>query len=195
MKKPIYKKWWVWVIAFFAVLTVYGAITGVNQAKDQIAEEETNKEDIEVDEEKQEEEVEKEVPEPEEETEDSGIIEVDEQLTFAEFTVDFEQVEIEDDKAVITFKWLNQAGDGKQFFFALSGIDVAQSDDILDETSGAYDAENKNTSDIYFPNAENGETKVTLEYELKDKETPIDITFVPYNDYGEDSQKVTIEID
>lgn len=42
MGKPIYKKWWAWVIAFFAVLIVYGAITGVNQAKEQIEEEKNN---------------------------------------------------------------------------------------------------------------------------------------------------------
>lgn len=32
------KKWWVWVIGIFAVLIVYGAVTGVNQAKEEIAE-------------------------------------------------------------------------------------------------------------------------------------------------------------
>ena len=190
-KKPFYKRWWFIVVVVILVFNaLINVMSGDNKDQEEVAEKETEK--IEED---PKEAVEVEKTEEIEEPEENGIIEIDEQLTFAEFTVYFEQVKIEDDKAIITFKWLNQAGDGKQYFFALSGIDVVQGEDILDETSGAYDAENKNTSDIYFPNAENGETKVTLEYELKDKETPIDITFVPYNEYGEDSQKVTIEID
>ncbi|MBS4194671.1 DUF5067 domain-containing protein [Lederbergia citri] len=125
--------------------------------------------------------------------ETSHKITVDEKLLFGELTVNFQQVEIKDNKAIITFSWINQAGDGKKFFFALMGIDVMQNDVILDEVSGAYDAANKNTSDVYFHNAEGGEKKVTLEYELKNKEAPINISFTPYNGI-EDSQSLTIDI-
>lgn len=121
------------------------------------------------------------------------VFELDDELTFGEFTINFEQLEIEDDKAILTYRWLNQAGDGDKFFFALAGIDVEQEGSLLEEVSGAYDANNKNTSDMYFPNAENGETKVTLEYELVDTNTPIKITIVPYNEFDE-SQSITVDI-
>lgn len=39
-KKPIYKKWWIWLIAFFAVLVIYGAVTGVDQAQEELEKEE-----------------------------------------------------------------------------------------------------------------------------------------------------------
>lgn len=39
-KKPIYKKWWAWLIAFFAVLVIYAAATGVNQAQEELDNEE-----------------------------------------------------------------------------------------------------------------------------------------------------------
>ncbi len=41
MKKPIYKKWWIWLIAFFAILVIFGAATGINQAQEDIEEAET----------------------------------------------------------------------------------------------------------------------------------------------------------
>lgn len=39
-KKPIYKKWWIWLIAVFAILVIYGAATGINEAKEEIDKEE-----------------------------------------------------------------------------------------------------------------------------------------------------------
>lgn len=38
VKKPLYKKWWIWLIAFFAVLVIYGAATGINQAQNEVNE-------------------------------------------------------------------------------------------------------------------------------------------------------------
>lgn len=185
--KPIYNKWWFWLIAFFVILTIYGAITGVNQAKEDIENDKINP--------PEQKEVSKPEDDVEEDPEEDKAKVVNQQLLFGELTVNFETVEIEGDTATIIFKWINQAGDGKKYLFSLAGIDVIQGDDILEETSGAYDVINKNTSDMYFPNAESGETKVTLEYELADEVTPIEITFVPFNDFNEDSQTITVEID
>ena len=182
MKKSVLKKWWVWLIGVFGVLIIYGAITGVNQGKEEMANAPDEQEAEEV------------AAQPKEEPEETtNIINLDNELTFGEFTINFEELEIEDDKAILTFRWLNQAGDGKKYFFALAGLDVTQGDNNLDEVSGAYDAKNKNTSDMYFPNAENGEVKATLEYGLVDTETPIEITVVPYNEHDE-SQSITIDI-
>ncbi|MGY3716773.1 DUF5067 domain-containing protein [Sutcliffiella cohnii] len=135
----------------------------------------------------------KKVEEEKKAKETKHIIKVDEKLLFGELTVNFKQVEIKDDKAIVTFSWINQAGDGEKFFFALAGIDVMQNDLILEEVSGAYDIKNKNSSDVFFPNAEGGEKEVMLEYELKDKETSLEIGFTPYNGI-EDTQGINVDI-
>lgn len=40
-KKPVYKKWWMWLIVFFAALVIYGAATGINQAQKDVDKNET----------------------------------------------------------------------------------------------------------------------------------------------------------
>lgn len=180
-------------------ILLLGLLVGCTQYKDgkPVEDDEKKQESVEEDSETaqadvDEEEVVEDDSEPVKEGKDP-VIELDIEMVFGEFTMSFEQLEIEDDKAILTYRWLNQAGDGEKFFFELAGIDVKQDENLLDEVSGAYDADNKNTSDMYFPNAENGETKVTLEYEIADSETPIEITVVPYNEF-DDSQTIEIDI-
>lgn len=145
---------------------------------------------------KEKEETEKE-KEAQEAKKEGNKIKVDEQLEFAELTVNMDYVRVyeEDNKeyAEISFDWLNQAGDGKKMFMQLSGMDVEQSGKILEETSGAWDAMNKNTSRIYFPNAQNGEISISVVYELENTNDPITVTFVPLT--GEGSEKLTIDIE
>ena len=140
-------------------------------------------------------------PEPVEEEEKSDeLIKVNDELLFANFTVNMEQVNVyeEDGKAFadVSFKWLNQAGDGKKMFMSVSLLTVYQGDVDLEETTGAWDIENRNTSSVYFPNAENGEMGMTLTYELVNKEEPLTIMFTPLNHLiEEDGQEVTLDIE
>lgn len=67
-KKPLHKKWWVWLIAFFAILVIYGAVTGINQAKYDIE----NPKEEEVAEAEEEEEAE-EVPDEQKESDPEAI--------------------------------------------------------------------------------------------------------------------------
>jgi hypothetical protein len=53
--------------------------------------------------------------------------------------------------------------------------------------------ENKNRSDVFFPNAAGGTTGIKLTYELKDSETPIDLIFTPTTE-TEGTETVTIDI-
>lgn len=127
---------------------------------------------------------------------DEGLIKVTDELTFANYTVTMKSVRVYEKKdkayADIKFNWLNQAGDGKKMFMQLSALDVEQGGVILEETTEAWDPANKNSSPIYFPNAQSGEVGVELTYALENKEDPITITFVPIT--GEGSEKVTVDI-
>lgn len=123
-------------------------------------------------------------------------IELDNELVFAEYTVKMNEVKVYEKDgsafADISFNWINQAGDGAKMFFQVSTFDVVQGENILEEVSGAWDIENKNSSDIYFPNAQNGEHKVELTYELANKEEPLTIKIRPMT--GEDTEEITVEI-
>lgn len=169
--------------------------TTEEQPRDQA--EETNV--VEVDETEEAEEVVEEQPAEGPEEESTGEIEVTDELAFGEFTVKMNGVNVyeEDGKhyADISFSWLNQSGDGDKTFMSIALLDVKQGDTILDETTGAWDVMNQNTSDVYFPNADGGEKTVELTYELDNAEDLLTIIFTPLNDVvDEDSQEVTIDI-
>lgn len=124
---------------------------------------------------------------------------IDEKLTFAELTIDVEEVNIYEDDgkdlAEINFSWTNQSGDGDKYFFALMSESVEQGGEILEEVSGAYDIENKETNSMHEHNPEGGTVNVKLVYELKDRTTPIEMSFSPLNDFNEEKQVLSIDID
>ena len=165
VKKPFYKRWWFVLIVGLLVIM---AFTNPDDTDEEAS---SNKD-----------------------AESSDKIDVDSEMVFGELTINFDNVVVEDEKATLTYDWINQAGDGKKEFIALAAIDVKQGDTILEEVSGAFDADNKNKSDVFFPNAENGEDKVVLEYALVDNETPIEVTITPLNDFGEESQSISVNI-
>ena len=152
---------------------------------------------------KEEKEVEKAAEKKEKEVQDAkkegNKIKVDEQLLFGKFTVNMDQVRVYEEEgktfADISFDWLNQAADGKKSFMQLSLLSVYQGESVIEDTEGAWDIENKSTSRIYFPNAENGEIGITLTYELENTDDPLLIKFQPLNSLiEENSQELTIEI-
>lgn len=199
------KKWIVFAVSLLMLLgcTRYDGGNPVNNGaenekseEDELIEEMAEKAKAEEKESKESKETKKTEKEEAEDEKENGEIKLDDKLEFGNFSVTMDHVRVYEEKgknyADISFSWLNQAGDGKKTFMQLSALDVEQGDSILDETTGAWDPTNKNTSDIYFPNAQNGEWKVKLTYELKNKEEPITITFVPLT--GEGSEKITVNI-
>lgn len=190
VKRPLYKKKRFWLIIVAAMAILYAIGTAMESTEKNQAEE-PKQEKVE----KKPEAVKKANSEVEEEKLDKKI-DVEGELVFAEFKLNLDKIRIyeEDGKAFadIEFNWLNQAGDGKKMFMQLSAMDARQGEKLLDETSGAWDPLNKNSSRVYFPNAENGEIGVDLTYQLENTEDPISLTFVPLSE--EDSGKIDIEI-
>lgn len=125
---------------------------------------------------------------------------VDEQLQFKQFDVEIERVKVytKKDRILMDIKiyWRNRAydyGSDQMTFFVATEMKVKQGKTELVEINDAWNPENKNSSDVFFPNTLGGTWKVRLTYELIDAETPIDIIFTPTTE-TEGSKTVTIEI-
>lgn len=191
------KKILTWIVGIVVVFGIIGNIfddeeTSEEPAEEVAAEVEDNSDEIEVE---PEEEPEK---EPEQEKTTEKEIEINEELLFGEFGVSMNDIRIYEEEgktfADISFDWLNQAGDGEKMFMSISLLTIYQGEDHLEETTGAWDVENRNSSDVYFPNAQNGEWTIDLTYELNDKDEPLRIVFTPLNEFNEDKQELTIDI-
>lgn len=125
---------------------------------------------------------------------------VGKQLQFKQFDVEIERMKIYTKKkkilADIKLSWRNKAhdyGSDKMTFFVATEMQVKQGKTELIEINDAWNPENKNSSDVFFPNTLGGLWTVDLTYELVDAETPIDIIFTPTTE-TEGSKTVTIEI-
>ena len=125
---------------------------------------------------------------------------VGEQLQFKQFDVEIERVKVytKKDRILMDIKidWRNRAydyGSDQMTFFVATEMQVKQGKTELVEINDAWNPENKNSSDVFFPNTLGGTWKVRLTYELIDAETPIDIIFTPTTE-TEGSKTVTIEI-
>jgi len=180
MEKSLYKKWWVWVIAIFAVLFIFGAMTGINEAKKDIESGEVNKTENGNNE------------EPKQSEKEQNVIEHDETFVFGEFTIENIVTEINDDELTFKFRWINQSGEDKMPFTALGYIDFLQGEEILRETSGAFDIGNK--SGILFKNANGGGHSVTLVYKLVNDD-PVQVRFGATNEIDNTKEELIIEVD
>lgn len=125
---------------------------------------------------------------------------VGEQLQFKQFDVEIERMKVytKKDRILMDIKidWRNRAydyGSDQMTFFVATQMQVKQGKTELVEINDAWNPENKNSSDVFFPNALGGLWTVDLTYELVDAETPIDIIFTPTTE-TEGSKTVTIEI-
>lgn len=184
------KKVLTWIVGIVVVFGIIGNMMGDEEPTEEVATDEPETEEA------TKEETETVEADPMEEETNTNEIKLDDELLFGEFKVNMKDINVyeEDNKtyADLSFSWLNQSNDGKKTFMQLSLLDVKQGDNILEETTGAGDIENSNSSDVYFPNAQNGEWTVELTYELVNDE-PLTIIFTPMNDV-EDSQEVNIDI-
>ena len=125
---------------------------------------------------------------------------VGEQLQFKQFDVEIERMKVytKKDRILMDIKidWRNRAydyGSDQMTFFVATEMQVKQGKTELVEINDAWNPENKNSSDVFFPNTLGGLWTVDLTYELVDAETPIDIIFTPTTE-TEGSKTVTIEI-
>ena len=170
-KQPFYNRWWFILIAAAIVLGIINIINSNEQStSDKPKTEQVSTKP------KQE----KKKDEPKEK-----VIELKEEIPFADFTAKIQRVKIKGDKLTIVLDWTNQSDWNPAHFSLLAGIDVYQDDEILEMTKGE-DGLLKQIPKNQFYIAD-------LEYKLKDNKTPIKIKFIPRNEYDE-KKELTIEI-
>lgn len=139
-----------------------------------------------------EEEIDKGSEEAEEPEEQAVIVEYDEQFAFGEYTIEDLKSEIKDHELKLSFYWINQSGKDNTVFTALGYFDVMQGEEILKETSGAFDPGAK--SDI-FRRVDHGiMSPVTLTYGLVNDE-PIEVRFGATNEFDDTKETLIIEIE
>ena len=180
---PIYKKWWFWLILIVVVLgPIFSSMEEEERAEEEkreVQQEETNDDNKE--QEEQEEKLDKKIA-------------LEDKFFFTNFTINMDDAHVyeEDGKTYIdiSFDWLNNSFEDKTTFMRAAGIDVHQGEELLEETSDAY---NDKQSDVYFPNAVGGKIGVTLTYELVDTENDVRLVFVPRDEY-DDTEEVIINI-
>lgn len=170
------KKWWFWVIAVFAVLVIYGAIEGVDQAKEENAIKATAEQEVN----------EQETNEADEETnEEPIVVEHDDIFAFGEFTVKNIKTEITDNELTLKFSWINQSGLDMAPFTVVGYLDVSQGDEILEFKS--------DNPQIHDRNANGGELPVTMKYDLV-SDDPIRILFGATSEHDDTKEELIIEI-
>lgn len=195
-KKPFYKQAW-WVVLLLVIIVV-GKTTGVFDKEESNAEPNNTEEIEEVDnesntsnaEENNTTDADESNDQQDEASNEEDTLKEHKEITFGEFTVKSITTEIIDDELMLNFRWVNQSGKDKTPFTALGFVDVTQGDDILEETTGAYDP--LTNSDI-LRKVNNGiEDPVEVKYSIVNNES-IEIVFGAAHEY--DDTKETIKID
>src|SRR5699024_2046592 len=176
MSKAIFKKWWFWLIVVLMVGAVIGA-TSDNDPKEETQEEAINEEVEETNNE-------------DENKENESVIEEHDDMVFGEFSLTDITTEVIDDEVVLTFSWLNQSGRDTPFI-SLGLISVTQGDEVLEETSGAYDVSDK--SNILFKNANGGSHKVTLVYKLENRKQ-VEIAITSTLEFSDEREVIKVDI-
>lgn len=193
MKGRIHLKKKFWIYAFLTI----GAMIVAGCGSDDSAQEVDS-----VDTEIQDEEVEQDAEENNNAEEEKPVeidLELNQKLEFEQFDVTIKTVKVyeKDDKLLADIKldWTNKAQDygPEMTFYVATLFDVKQGENSLVEINDAWNPENKNTSDVFFPNAVGGSWEINLTYELVDDSTPIEIEFTPTTE-TEGTETVTIDI-
>ena len=97
-------------------------------------------------------------------------------FSFAEYTVRDIRSEIEGDKLIFNFRWVNQSG-RKTHFTALGYFEVSQGGELLEESSGALDLfenndvykKRRSSMGVFYP--------IKLEYKINSNGGPVEISF------------------
>lgn len=182
MKKSTFIKLFVYFVILIALTGCSGETDAQNSGE--------NEEEIQTT--AEEEEPKKEEPEP-----IDLKVDVNEEYNFKQFDVVVEKVEVYEESeellADIRLSWTNRIYDyDTSTLFIATLFEVKQGGETLTEINDAWNPENKNKSDVFFPNAAGGTTSVDLTYKLKDESTPIAIEITPTT---EEEGTETIQID
>lgn len=175
MKKPIYKKWWFWLIIVVLVIGIIGSGEEGNETEELQQQKETITETVEKE------------PETEEVV---SVVEHEDELLFGEYTVNNIKTKIENDELKLMFEWINQSGKDDIPFTAVGYFDVMQGEEILEETSGAFDP--GANSDILRRTDHGIISPVTLTYEIKNDE-PIEIQFGATHESDDTKESIIVE--
>lgn len=116
--------------------------------------------------------------------EESKIIEVDETIIAADYTVKIRRAKINDDILTIAFEWVNQSDWDPAHFELLGIIDVQQDGESLEEIEDdrKYKQIKQNIYDVY-----------DLQYKLR-SESDVTIRIIPNNEYDEERQ-ITVSLE
>ena len=181
-KKPIYKKWWFWLVAFL----VFGFVVGqtADDEPTEEVEEQPKKEEKEQVEEKEVTEEGKESKEKPTEKEEQTI-DINKEIEFdmGNLTLDIESVYVEDNTLSFGFWWNYWSSYDEAHFLLFAYPVVTQNGEELEEID---------KKDTLIRQTKKGvDSRVDLEYELKD-DSPVEIKLKTTSD---DPEEEVIEID
>src|SRR5699024_5117813 len=187
-KKPIYKKWWFWLVAFL----VFGFVVGQTSDDEEQAEdveqdskdEEKAKEEHE-EESKSDETEEKDKKEKEETQEKKKTIDINKEIEFdmGNLTLDIESVYIENNTMSFGFWWNYWSSYDEAHFLLFAYPVVTQDGEELEEVD---------EKDSLLRQTKKGvDSRVDLEYELED-DSPVEIKIKTTSDEPEEE---VIEVD
>ncbi len=175
IKKPLYKKWWFWLIIVVVAIGVIGSGEDDNETAEQPQQEDATTETTEKE------------PETKEVV---SVVEHEDELLFGEYTVNNIKTEIENDELKLMFEWINQSGKDDIPFTSVGYFDVMQGEEILKETSGAFDP--GANSDILRRTDHGIISPVTLTYEIKN-DKPIEIQFGATHELDDKTESIIVE--
>lgn len=175
-------------LSFFMKLAVIAGILFVGSAvvagiyDSIVGPEETAKEPIE--------EIEADKPAEEVEEKEPLTVELDSEFLFGEFTVNKFEANLQDDELKLSFYWINQSGKDDIPFTAVGYFDVMQGEEILKETSGAFDP---GTNSDVLRKTDNGiMSPVRVTYELVNDD-PIEVRFGATHENDDTKEALIIE--
>lgn len=176
MKKPLYKKWWVWLIALLVIAALSNFVSGGNKDS-------ADKNDSDTDNVKEvakEEDTEKQEPkEPEEKK-----IEVDKEIELDKINIKLENVYVKDNELKFGFWWNHWATNDKAHFSVFAYPVITQNGEEL---------ELQDDKDTLLKQTEKGvDSRVDLKVELQD-DSPVEIKFKTTSDNPEE-EVINIEL-
>lgn len=119
------------------------------------------------------------------------IVEHEEQFLFGEFTVESFKTEIIDNELELSFYWINQSGKDDIPFISVGYFDVLQGEEILKDTSGAYDP---GTNSDALRKTDNGiMSPIRVTYDLVNDD-PIEVRFGATHENDDTKETLTIEL-
>ena len=180
MKKPIYKKWWVWLIVVVFAIGIIGS--GGEDESDQEDNSNNIENNNEVEENKP---VDNDETTPIEEESTTKKIEVNQDFEINNVKISLQSITVEDEIITIPFRWQHWVSNDEVHFSVLAYVAVYQGDEHLELVSG---------EDSQYKKVKKGvDGFVELDYKLIDGGGPLEIKFIRTTDEAEE-ESITIDI-